>query len=335
MSLPKKRPHLLLFDATNIIHRTFSVQDAIRQKKTIGKKTVAAGLDNDEDAVDVELQMAGLAHHTALASLNKYYTRFNPDRAILAFDRPNWRKTYTKSDESLTHQIYKGNRRENQTPEEEAQFKKLIEHISEFEGFIRDHTGLTVLSSDGLEADDLIAGVVQMFHAVCDITIISADRDMMQLLRYESVCLINPSGGEPRTLSQYNMDADYFMFEKCIRGDRGDHVRSAFPGVRATRLQKAYSDPFEFTKLMNETWTDADKNVYVVKEIFEENQMLMDLSKQPAHVREQIQNVIQEAFDNPGQYNYFQFLRFCGKYGLQKVADSLHLYQRMLMQPTN
>lgn len=327
----QSRPTMLIFDATNMIHRTFFAQEGARTKKKAGSNFTAAGLNADGDSVSADVQLAGLAHYMALATLNKYFTRYNADVVALAFDRSNWRKQYTKSDQCVSGAVYKGTRRQNMSDAQQDAFQRFCDHITEFEDMARDHTGMVVLSGDLLEADDLIAGTVERYVSEYNIIIVSADQDLLQLLRYDNVTLIDPASGNPRSLSEYNMDADWFLFQKCIRGDTGDNVKSAFPKVRMTRIEKAYTDAFEYDKLMKEEWTNADGRRMVVGQLYRENRLLMDLSQQPQDIRDRMFAVIEEAFANPGKYNHFSFIRYCGKFGLRKVVDSLHVYQRLLV----
>lgn len=323
------RQKILMFDATNIIHRTFFAQEGSAKRKAT--KHTAGGLQNDGNGLTADQEMAGLAHYIALATLNKYYNRFNPDKVVLTFDRSNWRKEYTKSEKCLSGAIYKGTRRQNMTDAQQDAFQRFCNHINEFEALMRDYTGIVVLSGDKLEADDLMSGVTQMFHEIADIIIVSADQDLLQLLRYDSVTLIDPASGNARSLAEYNMDPDFFVFQKCMRGDVGDNVKSAFPRVRMTRIKEAYNDPFEYDKLMKEEWTNADGKKMIVGDLFKENKLLMDLHCQPDDIKERIDAAIEEGFTNVGKYDNFKFVKFCGKFGLRKVVDSLTLYQRMLV----
>lgn len=56
----------------------------------------------------------------------------------------------------------------------------------------------------------------------------------------------------------------------------------------------------------------------------------MDLSKQPDDIKELINKTIDEAVANPGKYNHFHFLRFCGKYEMKKVTEQVDQYIQML-----
>lgn len=305
--LIQQRPRILMFDGSNILYKTFYA-------------------NANEDAVTT----AGMAHHAGLTTLNKYYKLYKPDTTIVAFDRSNWRKAYTKTDACVSKKPYKGNRRLTMTPKQQEKYAAFCEHIAEFEELLRKQTGIVTLARDGLEADDLMAGVAQLFHETHDIIIISADKDLMQLLRYPSVVLIDPATGKPRTLVDHKMDADLFMFVKCIRGDAGDNVQSAFPRVRMTRIMEAYTDPYARANLMEETWTDETGRELKVKDLFAENELLMDLAKQPPEIRESIEDGVLEGFDNKGTFNHFHFLRFCGKFGLVNISNSLENFVKML-----
>lgn len=307
----------LIFDASNLLYRTFF---ANKQH-------------------DVETGY-GLACHTALTTLNKYFREFTPrKKVVMAFDRTSWRKAYTlDKDLCLSGKTYKGNRRQNMTPKEKEKFERFIAHVNEFELMMRDQTSIVTLFGDALEADDLIAGFVQKFHETDEIVVVSTDKDLVQLFYSDNVRLIDPATGKDRRMlleKDYDGDVEYFMFEKCIRGDAGDNVQSAFPGVRKTRIRKAYDDPYERVNLMNETWSigkvgDDIYKEFVVKDLFNENVLLMDLRHQPDVIRERMNEIIDEALENPGRYNHFQFLKFLGKYELKKISEGIDNYAKML-----
>ena len=282
-------------------------------------------------------ESAGLAHHAALITLNKYFRNFKPHKVVMAFDRTSWRKAYTADELCISGKQYKGNRRQNMTPAEKEMFAKFIQHINDFEDMITKQTSVICLAGDGLEADDLIAGVAETFPDD-EVIIVSADKDLIQLLRGINVKLIDPATGKDRRKllnDDYNGDVDYFMFEKCIRGDTGDNVQSAFPGVRKTRIKKAYKDSFELVNLMNESWSMGAKGTdgykeFLVKELFEENKLLMDLTAQPPIIRDKIKEIIDQGFDDPGEYSHFHFLKFLGKYELKKISEQVDNFVQML-----
>lgn len=299
----------IVFDITNLLYRTFFA-------------------NKSEDNTTV----AGLAHHSALTTLAKYNREFKPHKLIMCFDRKSWRKEYTESEEALTPKQYKGNRRQKMTPKEKEKYKQFLSHLGDFEEMIREHTTIAALAGDGLEADDLMAGCCQVLTMDPDneVILVSADKDMIQLLDYPNTRLIDPAGGKDRTLDEWGGDAELFMFEKCIRGDAGDNVQSAYPRVKKTRIMKAWEDDYERANLMNATWTHPDGTEFVVKQLYKENELLMHLGKQPEQIQAQIVKTVLRGLKDPGSFSYFHFMKFLGKFELKKVAENATNFVDML-----
>ncbi len=268
---------------------------------------------------------AGLAMHMALNSLNKYFKQYRPDQVAMTFEgMSNWRKEYTRSPECISKRVYKANR------VKDPSMIPFFELIKAFEDLARNHTSLVCLSAPQLEGDDVFAGYVQRFTTAGDEVIgISGDKDFVQLLRFNNFQLINPDSGKPRTLLDVCGvdDANFFMFEKAMRGDRGDNVFPAYPRVLKKRLLKCMSDDYELTKIMNETWTYTDpetnvETIYKVGDLFTENMMLTNLDCQPDSVKKIIEETLDRELVNHGKYSHFYFTKFCGKYGLKQIAEN-------------
>ena len=302
-----------IFDMSNILHRSFFVHK------------------NEDD-----MTIAGIATHTALNTINKFYRQLKPTKIVMCYDRSNWRKEYTKSDKCVSGRIYKGQRRKDMSPSQQQRYELFLEHMNEFEHMIRDYTAIVSLANDGLEADDLIAGVIQTISVQeedSEFVVVSTDKDFIQLLGNKNVRLINPATGEDRTLDEWDGDANLFLFEKCIRGETGqtgDNIQSAYPRLRKTRLLKAYNDEYERANLMMETWTDQNGKEFTVKDLFNENKLLMDLTCQPDDIKLKIISTVLEGFANPGKFSYFHFMKYCGKYQLKKIAEQAEQYVPML-----
>lgn len=294
----------LVFDISNVLQRTYL--------------KVWNGVDDRDD-------MFRLTILQAFTTLNKYYNQFKPDHIVCAFDRPNWRVDYTKSEKCISQRIYKGKRRVNFTPMELQRYSEFKEHVMFFEDMIRQYTSIVVLSGDQLEADDVIAGYAQRFGTNDRVIIISADKDLIQLMRFPNTILIDPNTNSNRTCD----DIDYYMFEKCIRGDQSDNVASAFPKVRSTRLKKAFNDPYEYTNLMNETWITPYGNEIKVGDLFNENILLMDLFKQPDHIKQLINESIDYGIKTQGKYDHFQMIKYCNRNGLIKLREQLGNYKNL------
>lgn len=300
----------LIIDTHNILYRIH----AMNQKNMFGSAK----------------EKAMTALQTSLLSIYKQWKIHNPDQIVFAFEGDNnWRKLHTKSSSALTTKGYKANRVKDES------FIPFFELIASFKDLIRNHTSFVVLEHDLCEGDDLIAGFAQRFAPSGDeIVIISTDKDFVQLLKYPTVKVIDPASGIPRA----HENIEYFLFEKCIRGDTGDNVGSAFPKVKKTRIQAAFENEYDRVNLMNEQWIlnvlnkegVVEEKINVVGDLYKENKLLMDLEAQPTHVRIAIDETIDSALKNIGKFNQFFYVKFLKTNGLDMLVDSLSTYQPML-----
>lgn len=299
----------LIFDISNLLYRTFFVQ---RQ-------------EDDET-------LAGLATHSALQMLNKYYKTYKPKKVVMAFDSSSWRKVYTASDKCISKQPYKGHRRKDMTPGQRAKYERFLNHIAEFESMIDKYTTIITLKEDMLEADDLIAGFIQVYASEdTHITLVSTDTDFLQLLKHPNIQIVSPATGKPTLLTEWDNDPEFYLFSKCVKGDKQtDNVWPALPRVHKTRLRKAYTDEFERIQMMKEKWTNPLGREFVVEELFKENQLLIDLEKQPDDIRVKIYTAIEREMDRDRKFSLFFIMKFLGKYKLTKIIDSIDQYMPML-----
>lgn len=300
----------LVFDITNMLYRTFFVNTGVDDKT-----------------------LTGLATHMALTTLHKYFRQHKPHKVVMAFDRtPSWRHEYLSSGTSVSKLPYKGNRRQNMTDAQAEKYAKFKGHIKEFLQLIHDHTTITTLISERLEADDLIAGFVRQSNPEQDeVILISSDSDFIQLLRYPNLTIVSPDTDKLRTLQEYNNNPDYYLFVKCMRGDKSDNIMSAYPRVQEKKLAKAFfEDPYLMTTILETKWKHGDGTEYLVKDVFNENQLLINLDKQPDDIKGLVSNVISTEFTRAKQFSFFHFLRFLGKYDLKKVADNFEQYKDLL-----
>jgi hypothetical protein len=269
--------------------------------------------------------LAGLSMHVTLNTLKSFQRKIQPDQIALAFEGTNnWRKEYTKSEQCVSKRVYKANRVKDDS------MIPFFELIKSFEQLAREHTSLVCISHPRLEGDDVIAAYAEHFSNQGDeVVILSGDRDFIQLLKLPGVSLMNPDDGKLRGWDKdtgEKIDPEYFMFEKALRGDSGDNVIAAYPRVRSTNIEKAFKDEYERTNMFNKTWEFADPSTGEVRELrvgdlFEENQLLMNLFSQPEHIRQIMQETVEHAVRNHGQFNFFHFNKFCAKFGLKKIAE--------------
>lgn len=308
----------LILDANNLLYRTFYAE------KKSGEDT--------ETVIKVCI-------NTTLTVMNYNFNRFKADQLVMAFDSRSWRKYYTDDlSKCVTNKKYKGHRRDDKTPEELKELKLLDTHMEDFHDILKEKTSVLTLKGDFLEADDLIGGFIQM-HRDDENIVISSDKDFIQLLRHPQVSLIDPFSGKERTLEEWEYDPGLFLFEKCIRGEpkKSDNIQSSYPRLRKKQLVKAYRDDYERENVMNHTFKQVDlidddyvEVEFTTRDLFKENELLIDLSKQPKKIRVHIAKTIKAAKENRGKFNYLEFRRFCYRTDLHKLLENIDNFIPML-----
>lgn len=312
--MAQKAKRTLVYDVSSILFRV-----AVMQKRNPFAQQAAS-----DDIV-------GLCMHISLMSMLKWYNKFKPDFVVFAFEGGNnWRKQYTK--DNAARQGYKANR------VYDPEMAHLYELIDSFKLVMKSHTSICCLVVEGTEADDSIASYVQLNAKEGEeIYIISGDKDFIQLLREPGVKLIDPDTGKARNQpgdKGYESDLEYWLFLKCIRGDGGDNVPSAYPRVRETKVRKAYDNQYERINFMNETWSMVDEQqqtfTYRVGDLFEQNKILLSLYDQPAEIRALLETEVKKQSAELGTYSHFHFLKFLEKYQLIKVRQEAMRFVELL-----
>jgi len=145
------------------------------------------------------------------------------------------------------------------------------------------------------------------------------------------------------TLTKY-LSVDYHrwsLFLKCVRGDPGDNVFSAYPGapVKGSKnrvgITEAYGDRdkkgYSWNNFMLQKWVDHEDKEHRVLDAYERNRELIDLTAQPAQIKDAVDTAIHEQVSHKdiGMVGA-HFLKFCGKYELTKLSDSADAIGRWL-----
>ncbi len=304
----------LIFDTHHLLHRTFF--------------TIAEEMDAET--------MSAMGLHKALVSMNKFYKQFMPDNVVCVFDNYSWRKEYTASDKCLSIKKYKGNRRKDLSERQVIQFQIFDEHIQYFKSILKEKTGILVLERERLEADDIIAGFVMSKPEDTHI-VLTGDNDFLQLLKYDNVTIYDPIQDKAKTLEEYDFDADYFMFQKCFRGDAGDNVMSSYPRIRSDKIKKAYTDDYTFENALQHTFDveyfnesgELCKKTFKTMDVFNENLLLMDLNSQPEDIKQLISETVSQT--KRSRYNMIEFMKFCNSMGLKNISESLTNFTGLLV----
>ena len=300
---------------------------------------------------DIETKI-GMAYHIMFASINKAWRDFNGSHVVFCLEGRSWRKDF--------YEPYKRNRSDARaalTEKEQQEDEAFWKAFDEFKDFLNDKTNCTVLQDPTCEADDFIARWIQN-HPNDKHVIVSSDSDFYQLLnenvsQYNGIMnqhntidgVINDKGkpvidkktGEQKPIG----DPKFLLFEKCMRGDTSDNVFSAYPGVRKkgtknkVGLIEAFEDKdnkgFNWNNLMLQRWVDHEGVEHRVLDDYNRNVQLIDLTAQPDEVKQTLDTAITEQVQKPKAAQVgVQFMRFCGKWDLQRISDQAQDHAKYL-----
>jgi 5'-3' exonuclease len=238
--------------------------------------------------------------------------------------------------------------------------KMFWETYETFTKFLIEKTNVSVIRQPNAEADDVIARFVHL-HPNDHHYIISSDTDYVQLIndnvsQYNGVArelittegyfddkgklIVNKKTKEQKTLG----DPKFILFEKCMRGDGTDNVFSAYPGVRTkgsknkVGLIEAYADKdkqgFAWNNIMLQRWVDHEDVEHRVRDDYERNRTLIDLTAQPEDIKLAVDNAIAELVRTKVTSQVgIHFMKFCSKFELNKIAEQAETYARWLNSP--
>ena len=301
------------------------------------------------DSIDIKI---GMAMHIMFNSINKAWKDFDGSHVVFCLEGRSWRKD--------VYEPYKRNRKvtsDARTPKEKEEDEAFWQAFDELYDYLEKKSNCTILQHNQCEADDFIARWIQN-HPDAEHVIISSDSDFYQLINANVTQYNGITNQHIRTDGVYNDkgkpvmdnktgeqkqigDPQYLLFEKCIRGDSSDNIFSAFPGARKKGTKnkigmlEAYADRnnkgFTWNNFMLQRWVDHENVEHRVLEDYHRNKMLIDLTAQP----DDIKSILDEAISNkvntmPKQQIGLHFLRFCGKWDLQRLADKASDHSKYL-----
>ena len=322
----------------------------------------ALGIDN----------MIGMALHLILNSMKKEYVKWGGTHVVFYLEGRSWRKDVYSGYKANRKVAFA-----QQTPKEQEDHHILVEAFDDFVEYLDQKTNITVLQNPRAEADDMIAIFIDA-HPEDKHILISSDSDFFQLLRYPNLTIYDPvkdilikqdgiydddgnrleftvtSGAKIKAGKKnpdFVCDPDWFnyaLFLKCIRGDDTDNIFSAYPGVRekgtktTVGIREAYMDRegkgFSWNNFMLQKWVDENQAEQRVKEKYEFNRTLIDLSQIPDDVKIGCLEIIAE---QTGRKSVAAmdvgtgFMKFCGKWALKKIGDNAKAFMPMMLAKYN
>ena len=295
----------------------------------------------------------GMALHITFNSIRKVWQDFKGDHVVFCLEGRSWRKDF--------YTPYKANLRvimDQRSVREQEDDELYFEAYDDMVKFFSEKTNCSVVQCEQAEADDMIATWIQQ-HPDDNHYIISTDSDFYQLLapnvtQYNGTtdqvvtlegfkdlktgeAVIDKKTGKPRKA----IDPEFALFEKCVRGDSSDNVFSAYPGARLkgtknkTGITEAFEDRhtggYNYNNFMLQRWVDHEETEHRVKDDFERNKILIDLTEQPDEIKELCVTRMNEGKQKDPVANIgIHFMKFCAKWDLQRMSDNAQNYSGML-----
>lgn len=245
-----------------------------------------------------------------LYSIGKTVRDFRPSRLIIVFDGVGGSARRKK-----IYSDYKGNRanktklrrydHHETTIEEEQQsmrqqFSRLVSYL--------DNLPVTFIAMDGIEADDTIAYIAQMYESECKkITIVSTDRDFYQLIddRIQVWSPIKKKMYDTQTLlDEFKVHPKNYVVYRTFTGDTSDNIPGVISFGPKTILKTfpELADPIEFTledlrtKCATLTESKPHQKVLSNYDIIDKNYHLMNIKLLdiPAQTASKIRGIIEQ-----------------------------------------
>jgi hypothetical protein len=228
----------------------------------------------------------GLVRHMILNTIRTYVKKFKESHGpevVIACDNKNyWRR------EIYPH--YKAGRKKARESSGHD-WNTIFECLSKIREELKDNSPYKVVTVDTCEADDIIATLVMKHSATQKVMILSSDKDFAQLQRYPNVEQYSPILKkyikEPLPLLQ--------LKQLIIRGDKGDGI----PNILSPDdvfVVGGRQKPITEAKIIG--WMNQEPKEFCNEDMFRNfvrNETLIDLSKIPERLVEQILHTYENA----------------------------------------
>jgi acetone carboxylase gamma subunit len=256
-----------------------------------------------------------LVRHMVLNSIRGYRQKFAAEYGELIIacdDKNNWRKDFFP--------YYKAHRKEDRK-KSNHDWNKIFEVLNKIREEIKEFFPYRTIQVDRAEADDVIAVITQEHGTFLNndstekILILSGDKDFGQLQKYINVEQYSPVLKKWIRIN----DANRFLKEHIMRGDRGDGVPNFLSEdscIIAKNRQKAI-----LAKKVD-VWVDLPPEEFCDETMlrnYKRNEMLVSLEMIPADIR----SAIIEEFNNYKVPRRGGLLNYFIKNKLKNLMDSI------------
>ena len=201
---------------------------------------------------------------------------------------------------------------------------------------------VTVISIDGLEADDIIgylANKFQKHEETARVTIMSADKDFLQLVSDKVHCY-SPTKKKIYTpkdvLEEFGVSSNNFLNYKILMGDQSDNI-PGINGLGPKKLIKLFPElisdtKIELDKIISSSADKVDENKLYLAVVERRHQLLINnqlMSLDGSFLSPENKQLVKDAFNNSYALNIPIFLQL---YHNDKLGESIPNAQSWLTQ---
>ena len=247
-----------------------------------------------------------MVRHMILNSIRMYRTEHRNEygEVVLTWDsKHSWRRDYFPE--------YKASRRKGRE-ESNLDWDDIFATLNKIRNEIKENFPYKYLEVFGAEADDIIGFLCQENRDE-KIMIISGDKDFIQLQKYANV-----TQWSPITKKQVNgFDPTIYLKEHILKGDTSDGV----PNVLSP--DNTFSDGLRQRPLSRkkiQSWLNSVEDCNdEVKRNYQRNLTLIDLSKTP----EELKNQIRLEYNNAPHGDRSKLLNYFMIYKLKELTENI------------
>lgn len=280
-----------------------------------------------------------------LSSLGYAIKLLKPTRVIIVFDGKGGserrKKLYPQYKEGrvVTKRL---NRAYEEMSDTDIEKKSVVEQMGKLVSFLQE-LPVSIVSIDHIEADDTIGYIATQMYKDSRITIMSGDKDFMQLIN-DRVQIWSPIKkkiyGVQDVINEYGIHPSNFVYYRTLEGDASDNI----DGVKGIGLKTAIKI---FPMLTEAEETSIDKILLRAKdcinekkayasvvesaEIIQRNYMLMQL-KEP-NFSPSLQLKIEESVEHIHSFNKFHFIQKLTTYGMHSSISNFHVWLQEVFYP--
>lgn len=280
-----------------------------------------------------------------LTSIGYAVKLMKPTRVIVVFDGKGGsdrrRKLYPQYKEGRKV-LKRLNRAYEEMSDTETEQKSVVEQMGKLVSFLQE-LPVSIVSIDHIEADDTIGYIATQMYKDSRITIMSADKDFMQLVN-DRVQIWSPIKkkiyGVQDVINEYGVHPHNFIYYRILEGDNSDNI----DGVKGVGLKTAIKC---FPMLTEATETSVEKILLRAKdcanekkayssvvehaEIIQRNYLLMQL-KDP-NFSPSLQLKINESVEKIHDFNKFHFIQKLTAFGMHSSIQNYHVWLQEVFYP--